>query len=334
MRECSLPRSGKQTRVGAEVKRRVLVTGANGFVARGLFACKPADIEYVAASRNSIEIDNATWRRSPDLGPSADWGPALEGVDGVVHLSGRVHLPVDADPTPYFTENLDGTVKLAQDACKAGVRRFVFLSSAKVLGDESGAISLSEQSEAQPGDPYSASKLAAEQALMKLKDRMEVTILRPPLVYGAGVKANFLALLTAVERGVPLPLASVRNRRSLVGVDNLASAIVTCLESRAAAGRIYNVSDGAPLSTPGLIRAMACALGRPARLFSFPPAILEACGNLLGRGETVKRLTRSFELDDSAIRKELGWSAPHSFEAGLAVTARWYHGIFGFADQS
>ena len=311
-----------------QLTRRVLVTGASGFVARGLLSITPPEITYVAASRHSVDLDGVTWRRSPDLGPAADWKKTLEGVDCVVHLAGRAHLAPGADPAPYFSENCDGTEKLARDAMAVGIKRFVYVSSAKVLGDESGAAPLAEEAPAQPGDPYAASKHAAEQALAALGGTMQVTILRPPLVYGPGVKANFLALLCAVARGMPLPLAGIRNCRSLIGVDNLASAILACLASDTAAGRTYHVTDGAPVSTPALVRALAAALGRPARLFAIPPRALEACGAMLGRGETVKRLTRSFELDDRAIRRELGWQAICTFDAGIAATARWYNGLF------
>ncbi len=328
VRECNAPASGQQSRIGAEVTRRVLVTGAGGFVARALLSANPVGFEYVTASRRGdVGIEGVPWRRSPDLSASADWESVLDGIDSVVHLAGRVHLAPDKDISAYFAENFDGTVKLAQDAIAAGVRRFVYLSTAKVLGDESGAVPFAEDAIAHPEGPYAASKLAAEQGLCGLRGRMQITILRPPLVYGPGVKANFLALLAAVARGVPLPLASIHNRRSLIGVDNLVTAIIACLESPKAAGRTYFVTDGPPLSTPDLVRAIASALGKPPRLFAFPPRLLESCGAVVGRAETVKRLTRSLELDDQAIRSELGWRAAHTFDAGIAETARWYQSL-------
>jgi UDP-glucose 4-epimerase len=244
-----------------------------------------------------------------------------------VHLAGRVHLAPDKDPAAYFVENCDGTLKLARDAIAAGVRRFVFLSSAKVFGDESGATPFSENTPAYPEDPYAVSKLAAEQGLSGLGDQLQIAILRPPLVYGPGVKANFMALLSAVARGVPLPLASVHNRRSLISVDNLATAIVACLESTEAAVRTYCVTDGRSLSTRDLVRSIAFALGKPPRLFAFPPWLLESCGAIIGRTDTIKRLTRSLELDDQAIRTELGWRPAQTFEAGISETARWYKNL-------
>lgn len=307
---------------------RVLVTGGSGFVARSLFLQSSTTMDFVAASRQPTKINDVAWAKSPDLGPDADWKPVLAGIDCVVHLAGRVHLPADANPAPYHTENVEGTKKLAQDAVETGVRRLVFLSSAKVFGDESANSPLKESDTAHPGDPYAVSKHAAERALASFGSRLQITILRPPLVYGPAVKANFLALLSAVDRGVPLPLASIKNRRSFIGVGNLASAILACIGSDLTGGRTYNVTDGTAVSTPSLVRALAAALQQPAALFRFPPRVLEACGALLGRGETVKRLTRSLELDDSRIRSELGWRAPQTFEDGIRETVRWYRSVY------
>ncbi len=306
------------------MNRRVLVTGATGFVARALIGRRPTDREFVASSRSRVDVGGVEWRRSPDLSDSADWKPLLKGVDSIVHLAGRVHRPSDPDMPAYFAENRDGTIKLARDAISSGVRRFIFLSTSKVLGEESGADALAENSPSRPGDAYAASKFSAEQSLAELRGSLEISILRPPLVYGPGVKANFLALMSAVDRGLPLPLASIRNRRSLIGVDNLVSAIVACLDSPGAAGRTFHVTDGVPRSTPELVRAIASALGRPARLLPFPPALLEACGALIGRGDTVRRLTRSLELDDRAIRTGIGWRAPRTFETEIGETVEWY----------
>jgi nucleoside-diphosphate-sugar epimerase len=197
--------------------------------------------------------------------------------------------------------NVDGTRRRAQEAAVAGVRRFVYLSSAKA---------------ATPDDAYGRTKLAAERALARVSG-LEVVVLRPPLVYGPGVRANFLGLMRAVDRGWPLPLASVRNLRSVVYLGNLVDAIVRCLEAPQAAGKIYPVSDGDPVSTPELVRAIARALGRPARLLPFPASVLDWFRPL-------RSLARSLEVDDSAIRRELGWRPPYTFEQGLCATAEWY----------
>jgi nucleoside-diphosphate-sugar epimerase len=304
--------------------KRVLVTGASGFIGRALLSLRSPAYEYIAASRTQFDFEGGGWRRSPDLSPSADWRDALNGVDSVVHLAGRVHLPKEGDPSRFFFDNHQGTVKLVEDAVQAGVSQFVYLSTAKVLGDETDISGLTESAKPCPADPYSASKLAAEQALHRFSDRLGITILRPPLVYGPGVKANFLALLSAVSRGIPLPLKSVRNRRSLIGVVNLAQAIVACLESPRSAGHTFHVTDGSPISTPQLVREIAAAFDKPARLFAFPPSLLEACARAIGREETMKRLTRSLELDDSAIRSEIGWQPTNDLATGINETVSWY----------
>lgn len=223
---------------------------------------------------------------------------SVQGCHAVVHLANIAH--VSASAAELHRVNVEGTIAQAQAALAAGARRFVYLSSTKA---------------AQPDDAYGRAKSIAEQALLQLEG-LEAVILRPPLVYGARVKANFLALLRAIDRGWPLPLASIENRRSLIYAGNLADAILRCLEG-AAQGKTYAVSDGAAVSTPELCRAIAHALGRPARLFPFPPALLRLAPSFA-------RLAQSQEADDRAIRADLGWRAPFSFEQGLRATAEWY----------
>jgi nucleoside-diphosphate-sugar epimerase len=224
--------------------------------------------------------------------------PALEACVAVVHLANIAHT--SAPPAALHRVNVEGTIAQAQAALAAGVRRFVYLSSIKA---------------AQPDDAYGQAKAIAEQALVQMPG-LEAVVLRPPLVYGARVKANFLALMRAVDRGWPLPVASIRNRRSLVYVGNLVDAIRLCVEG-SSVRRIYAVSDGAPVSTPELCRALARALGRPARLFPFPAALLRLAPGLA-------RLAESLEVDDSAFRADLHWRPPFEFEAGLRLTAEWY----------
>lgn len=223
---------------------------------------------------------------------------SVEGCDAVVHLANIAHTA--ASPAELHRVNVEGTIAQAKAALAAGVRRFVYLSSLKA---------------AQPEDAYGRAKSIAEQALLQLPG-LEAAVLRPPLVYGPRVKANFLALLRAVDRGWPLPLASIENRRSLVYVGNLVDAILRCLDAPLQ-GALFAVSDGAPVSTPDLCRAIARALGRPARLFPFPPALLRLA-------PPIARLAQSQVSDDAAIRAELGWRAPFSFEEGLRRTAQWY----------
>ena len=223
---------------------------------------------------------------------------SIEGCDAVVHLANIAHTSARAADLQRV--NVEGTIAQARAALAAGARRFVYLSSIKA---------------AQPLDAYGRAKSVAEQALLRLAG-LEAVILRPPLVYGPRVKANFLLLMRAIDRGWPLPLASVRSRRSLIYVGNLADAIDRCLQGPAQ-GRTYAVSDGAPIATPDLCRALGRALGRPARLFPFPPALLRRLPGLA-------RLAEPLEVHDRAIREELGWRPPVTFEEGLRLTAQWY----------
>jgi len=249
-----------------------------------------------------------------DLAAFADWPRVLEGADGMVHTAAIAHRSVRDE---RLLEKVN--VVVTENAARAAVAaktRFVFLSSVKVHGEETSVESFRARDRYAPQDAYARAKVAAERAIADIPD-LDWTVLRPPLVYGPRVKANFLALMSAVARGVPLPLASVDNRRSLLYVGNLADAIGCCLESAQARGRAYLVSDGIPLATPELCRALGNALGRSARLLPFPPS-------LLGWIPAVRRLTRSLEVDDSAIRSELGWNPPFTFEQGLRATADWY----------
>lgn len=223
---------------------------------------------------------------------------SVGGCDAVVHLANIAHT--SASPRELHRVNVEGTLAQAQAALAAGARRFVYLSSVKAANAQ---------------DAYGQAKRLAEQGLLGLRG-LEPVILRPPLVYGPRVKANFLALMRAVDRGWPLPLASIRNRRSFLYVGNLADAIRRCLEG-AVVRKSYALSDGAPVSTPELCRALARALGRPARLWPFPPALLRLAPGLA-------RLTESLEVDDRAIREELGWRPPFTLEEGLRLTAEWY----------
>jgi nucleoside-diphosphate-sugar epimerase len=235
----------------------------------------------------------------------------LQGVDAVVHLAGLAHRR-GASADELQRANVALTERVGAAAAAAGVR-MVFVSSIKVHGEEA-ALPLRESAALAPGDDYARSKARAEEALRAIAG-LQLTVLRPPLVYGPGVRANFLALMRAIARGWPLPLAGISNRRSFVYVGNLCDAITHILQSAPAAGRTFFVTDGAALSTPALCRALGVALRRPARLFAFPPGLLP-----------IKALTRSLEADDSAIRRELGWRPPFSLEEGLQATADWYQG--------
>ncbi len=221
----------------------------------------------------------------------------------------------------YRATNTEATLNLARQAAQAGVKRFVFISSIKVNGEGRDA-PYRETDAAAPEDAYAISKWEAEQGLRQIarETGLEVVILRPPLVYGPGVKANFQRLLQMVRRGWPLPLGAIHNRRSLLYLGNFVDAIRLCVEHPAAAGQTFLLDDGEPVSTPELIRAVARAMGRPARLLAVPVGVLEFAGALLGKRAAVARLTGSLWVDSSAIRSRLGWTPPFSMEAGLAAT--------------
>ncbi len=269
-----------------------------------------------------------------DIGPATDWKTALDGVDCVVHLAARAHVTRDTAAEPlaeYRRINVEAAAALARAAAAAGVRRFVFLSSIKVSGERTADHPFTEDDAPQPEDAYGISKWEAEQALWKIAAAtgLEVVVLRAPLVYGPGAKGNFLRLMNAVARGVPLPIASVRNQRSLLYVGNLIAAFRCCIEHPAAAGKTVLVADDEDVSTPELIRAVAAALGVPARLLPFPPALLFVVASLLGKAAAVSRLTGSLQLDSHRIRNELGWQPEYSLKQGLAETAQWYHARVG-----
>ena len=267
-----------------------------------------------------------------NLAASTDWRSALAGCDAVVHLAARVHVMDDTAHNPlalYRATNTDATLNLARQAADAGVKRFVFISTIKVNGEGRDA-AYRETDAAAPGDAYAMCKWEAEQGLQRIaaETGLEVVILRPPLVYGPGVKANFLRLMQMVQRGWPLPLGAIRNRRSLLYLGNFVDAIRLCVEHPDAAGQTFLLDDGAPVSTPDLIRALARAMGRPARLPAVPVGVLELAGALLGKRAAVARLTGSLFVDSSAIRSRLGWTPPYTLQQGLdATVADWQRSL-------
>lgn len=294
--------------------KSVLVTGGTGFVASAVIAellkkgwtvvasvrCE-ADAARVPAGARAVAVG--------ELSSSTGWSAALDGVEAVVHLAARAHRLEDgaAQAGEYRRVNAEATAALASAAARAGAKRFVFLSSVKAL---------------EPSDAYGASKLEAERALAATAG-LSACALRAPLVYGPGVKANFLRLLSAVSRGLPLPFGGIENRRSLLYSGNLADAAALALETPGVDGAFF-IRDGEDLSTPELIRRLARALGKPARLWPVPPGLLRAGASLIGRGADAERLLGDLTVDDAPLRAALSWRPPFTVDEGLAATALWF----------
>jgi UDP-glucose 4-epimerase len=313
---------------------KVLVTGANGFVGRALCAALVTSGHGVRMAVRTPQPALPGAVAVNDMGPATDWGAAFDGARCVVHLAARTHVLRETAPDPlaeFRRINVDGTERLARAAAAHGVRRFVFLSSVKVNGESTAARPFTEDDAPRPQDAYGISKLEAEQTLARVAagTALEVVILRLPLVYGPGVKGNFLRLMDIVTRGVPLPLASVVNRRSLIYVGNLVDAITNAIDTPQAAGQIYLVSDGEDVSTPELVREIARTLEVKPRLFPCPPLVLKIAGMLSGRDAEVTRLVGSLQVDSSRMRRELGWEPRFRLEQGLSETARWYYSRLG-----
>jgi nucleoside-diphosphate-sugar epimerase len=305
----------------------VLVTGATGFVGAALVRRLLADGRAVRAAVRQTAPGMAPGAEQVaigEIGPATDWTRGLAGVDAIVHLAARAHVLRDATPDAYAlysAVNTRGALRLAEAAAAAGVRRFVFLSSARVHGERSTGAPFTETSPLVADDPYGRSKAEAERGLASLASagKLDPVILRPPLVYGPEARGNFARLVALVARGVPLPFGAVRNRRSLVYVGNLLDAIVTALDHPAAAGQTFMVSDGQDVSTPELIRRIGRALGKPARLVPVPPALLRLGGTLAGRSDDMARLLDDLVVDSTRIRTALAWSPPYTLDQGLAA---------------
>ncbi len=292
---------------------RILVTGPTGFVGQGLVPyLEGLGHDVLAVGREQVgSIDRMT-----------DWRPYVsQSVDTVVHLAGRAHVMKERHSNPihaYRTVNLMGTAQLVRQASGAGVRRFIFVSTAKVMGE--GGQPYSHRDIPDPQDPYAVSKAEAELALKELAGEMSWTVLRPPLVYGPGVGGNFRSLLKIVHQGIPLPLGLVKNSRSLISRQNLVSAIQHCIEGPTGT---FLPSDGQDVSTPDLIRGLALAMGRPARLLPVPPGLLRFGGFVTRKSAAIDRLLGDFTVDGMVPR----WSPEQTLEAGLEEVAHWYQGF-------
>lgn len=306
----------------------ILVTGATGFVGGALVRRLVADHAFngvVAAVRQGVAQwpERVKQLQVGDLLSTTDWSAALQGVDALVHCAARVHVMQDDSTDPlgaYRAVNVEGTLNLAQQAAAKGVRRFVFVSSIKVNGEATPlGQPFSADSRPLPLDPYGVSKLEAEQGLREIeaKTGMDVVIVRPPLVYGPGVKANFASMLRWVARGVPLPLGAIHNARSMVALDNLVDLLVICLKHPAAAGQTFLVSDGEDVSTTELLHRTAQAMKKKVVLLPIPTFVLETGAALLGKRSVAQRLCGSLQVDIEKTRSLLRWNPPLNLDQGL-----------------
>jgi len=314
------------------MSQSVFLTGATGFVGSAVMRRLVADgFSVTAAVRNEADLVAHGVRIAHfDSFETADWGEQLWGVDSVVHCAARVHVMNDteSDPLAAFRKvNVEGTLHLARQAAEAGVRRFVFISSIKVNGEgtQPGKAYTADDLP-DPRDPYGVSKMEAEQRLRELANHtaMDVVIIRPVLVYGPGVKANFLNMMRWLDKGIPLPFGAIHNARSLVALDNLVDLIITSLVHPHAANQIFLVSDGEDLSTTQLLCRMGRALGKSARLIPFPSWMLSSAANLLGKRALSQRLCGSLAVDIGKTRSLLQWTPPVSVDSALAVVAKHY----------
>ncbi len=312
--------------------RSVFVTGANGFIGQAL--CRlltDSGISVRAAVRNSAGMldDRIDYISVGGIDGDTVWQEALADVDCVVHLAARVHVMNEtvSDPLQAFRRvNTAGSEKLARDAAEAGVKRLVYLSSIKVNGEETWDTPFTAQVDRPPVDPYGLSKWEAEKSLRQISadTGMDVVVIRPPLVYGPGVKGNFLTLLKLVSKGLPLPLGAVKNKRSLVALDNLVDLIKECIVNPRAAGETFLVSDGEGLSTADLIKMIALAMGKTPRLIPVPLPLLNVGAAVIGKRAVAKRLLGSLQVDSSKACQVLGWHPPCSVEREIEQVVEWF----------
>lgn len=311
----------------------ILLTGATGFVGSALTQQlhQQQGHTLIATVRHiTNNLPPEVWQLpTGELLPNTDWTGAFNDVDTIIHLAARVHVMNDTatDPLAEFRRtNTAATLNLAQQAATAGVRRFVYLSSIKVNGECTISKPFTPQSNNIPTDPYGLSKYEAEQGLMEIAQQtgIEVVIIRPPLVYGTGVKGNFLQLINWLQKGIPLPLGAIHNQRSLVALDNLVDLIITCIDHPAAANQTFLVSDGEDLSTTELLQRMGTALGKPARLVPVSKNILTTGLKLIGKGDIAQRLCGNLQVDISKTKQLLNWIPPVTIEQALKETAQAY----------
>lgn len=311
------------------MKNKILLTGGSGFVGGSLASSLIAKGYFVrCAVRTNLELRGADIVHVSAIESQTAWGKHLKGIDTVIHCAGRAHIMNDlfANPLPEYRKvNVGGTANLARQAAAAGVRRFIFLSTVKVNGEQTLKDQPFTEADAPlPQNPYAVSKFEAEQALLELAEQtdLEVVIIRPSLVYGDGVKANFFTMLRMVKLGMPLPFGSIENKRSFVYLENLHSLIVRCIDHPNAANQLFLASDGHDLSTTELLRYCANAMGVSVYLVPIPESWCMLSASLLGQGQAIQRLCGSLQVDISKARKLLGWEPPVPVQIGLQKTVQ------------
>lgn len=307
---------------------RILVTGTTGFIGKHLVYTLKDKSETIAVTRSdsSDRISNVRYELIRNLDAYQCWVSIIENVDCIIHCAARVHVMDESSPNPLkaFREiNVDGTLNLARQAARNGVKRFVFISSIKVNGESTQPENpFTENSKPNPLDPYGISKLEAEEGLKQISSEtgMEYVIIRPVLIYGPGVKANFARLVNLVKKGIPVPLRLARNKRSLVSLDNLVDLIETCIRHPRAANKTFLASDGHDLSTSELISEIALCMNKRPALLPFPISILRLLGKCTGKSDIIARLTESLQVDISHTRKTLDWRPPYTVHESLQKT--------------
>jgi len=307
---------------------KILITGATGFIGTQLSETLANSGHHVRATARSAAPNSSTTREivTCDLESADNLDHLTTGCDAIVHLAGRAHVMADDPATSeslYLSANVDVTKKLAQSASRTGVKRMILMSSVKVNGESTTIDTpFTSQDTPNPQDPYGRSKTQAEQTLWDVASTsgLEGVVIRPPLVYGPGVRANFASLIGIVNRGIPLPLGSIQNKRSFISMDNLINCIATALQSSNASGQTFLVSDGNDLSTPELIRSIASALHKSPMLIPFPPALLKLATTTTGKRGAYDRLCGSLTVDIALTKQKLSWTPPFTVQDSMQRT--------------
>lgn len=311
----------------------IAITGASGFLGQALctsFASYGYKVRGIVRPKKVIKQDDIEYIAINNIGANTNWSDALLGVDCVLHLAARAHVMNETGSIAldkYRAINVEGTRRLAKQALACKVKRFIYLSSIKVNGETtSGSNYFTSKDIPKPEDPYGISKWEAEQVLWDIAERtnLEVVVVRPTLIYGQNMKGNLLRLFNLVASGLPLPLGSLHNKRSLISLDNLADLLIKCVHHQNAKGQTLLASDNDDISITELLHSISIALGKPSRLIPIPANLLKLCINILGKKEIANRILENLQVDISETKKLLDWQPPISISKGLDKTAKWY----------